>query len=266
MKEKQLSGSIKYLIIYSIISSILLLFLLFNDFSSNLNNFDEGSTQVSIDSLKVRFIAAERVDVVEADGKLGISLSNSDLSPLPRFDGKELQGANDRSSPNIIFFDGKGDEVGGINFFNDEQNENAIRHLAFDGFKQDEVVTLSHFVKNGKTNTGLYIYDRPHINIMEALDEMGILATDDSKTLSEKVKDFKKEQPERYNEIWDSQRRIAVQTNDSKQSEIVLADGNGKSRLRLSVSKSGTASIEFLDENGAVIHRIDPNNNQMPKP
>tara|TARA_R110002124_G_scaffold251205_4_gene416420 strand:+ start:3746 stop:4543 length:798 start_codon:yes stop_codon:yes gene_type:complete len=265
MTEKQSIKSIKYLTVYSVISSILLLFLLFKDFSFKQNIFNSETTQVTIDSLKVRFISAERVDIVESDGKLGISLSNSDFSPLPRFDGKILSGANDRKSPNIVFFDGKGDEVGGINFFNDAENENAIRHLAFDGFKQDEVVTLSHFVKNGKSNTGLYIYDRPDINIIKALDEMGILPADNSKALNAKVKDFKNKYPERYKEIWDSQRRVAVQTNDAEQSEIVLADGNGNSRLRLSVSKSGTASIEFLDKNGLVINSINSNKTQLPK-
>ena len=82
------------------------------------------------------------------DGKLGISLSNSKHTPLPSWDSKELHGASNRSSPNIIFFDGKGDEVGGINFSNNHENGDAVRHLAFDGYKQDEVITFSHFIQN----------------------------------------------------------------------------------------------------------------------
>ena len=262
MKERKLSKRINYLIIYSIISSVLILFLVFNYLTSSGKGFSESPALISVDSLKVRFIAAERVDVVEEGGKLGISLSNSTSSPLPRFDGKILHGASNRESPNIIFFDGKGDEVGGIAFYNDENNSGAMRHLAFDGFKQDEVITFSHFVRNGKTNTGLYIYDRPEINIIEALDEMGIMAEDDSKTLNEKIKIYKKEHPERYKEIWGSQRRIAVQTNDSDQSEIILEDGNGHPRLRLGVSKNGEASIEFFDENGAVTKKINQDSNR----
>lgn len=260
MKEQKLAKRINYLIIYSIVSSIFILLLVFNYLITDVKGFEKDLALVTIDSLKVGFIAAERVDVVEGDGKLGISLSNSRNSPLPRFDGEILHGATNRESPNIIFFDGKGDEVGGIAFFNEENDDHqkAMRHLAFDGYKQDEVITFSHFVKNGKTNTGLYIYDRPDINIVKALNEMGILPEDDSKTLSGKIKSFEKENPERYKQIWGTHRRIAVQTNESEQSEIILEDGDGHPRLRLAVSKSGDASIEFFDEKGAITKKINP--------
>ena len=258
MEEKKIFRSIRYLSIYAIISSILILILLVIHILSPGNGY-QNKTLVSIDSLKANFIAATRIHVVEANGKLGISLSNSDNSPLPRFDGKILYGANNRESPNIVFFDGNGDEVGGINFSNkNADGPNAVRHLAFDGFKQDEVITLSHFVRNGKTNTGLYIYDRPQMNIMQAFEEMGILPSDDTQTLNEKIKSFKKNNPERHKAIWGSERRVAVQTNDSGQSEVVLQDGNGRPRLRLTVSKDGEALIEFLNDKGHVLHKIGP--------
>lgn len=213
------------------------------------------------DSLHVSYLTAERIDIIEPDGQLAIALSNSKNSAKLRFDGQIIEGASNRNIPNIIFFDGKGDEVGGLGFanFSDEDSPiTAIRHLAFDGYRQDEVITMSHFVQNGKSRKGIYIYDRPETPIMGALEESGILPKDPPELLGEKLRQFREEDPVRHLELWGNPQRVAVQTNEDNEAELILGDALGNVRLRFVVKPSGEAFVEFLDEEGVPVKRIEP--------
>lgn len=263
MNTQQLQKRIQILTAYAIISSVLIAALFFSAFIAEPTaRPDEGHSAINkADSLHVKYISAERVDIVEPDGNLSIALSNSKTSAKVRFDGKILHGASNRDTPNIIFFDGKGDEVGGLafaNFDNEDSPFQAIRHLAFDGFKQDEVITLSHFVQDGKSRKGVYIYDRPDIPIMDALEESGVHPEDTPEILGEKLNKFREENPERHKELWGNPRRVAIQTNEENQSELLLGDADGNVRLRLVVEADGKSFIEFLDEEENVVKRIEP--------
>ncbi len=263
MNDQQIQKKIQVLTAYAIVSSIAIAMLFFFTFIAgpNVNSKENLSGFNSVDSLHVKYISAERIDILEADMQLAISLSNSQRTPMVQFDGQKLEGASNRNIPNIVFFDGKGDEVGGLAFANPDPAGSpfqAIRHLAFDGYKQDEVITLSHFVQNGKSRKGMYIYDRPDISILDAMDKTGIQPEDDSETFNKKLADFKKNQPERFDELWKNPQRVALQTNENNQSEMLLSDSQGQVRLRLSVSSDGNATIEFLNEEGLVIQRIGP--------
>ena len=257
--EKQL----RFLSIYSFVSSIIILGLLISVIWLMVEEPAIGPEYHSqnYDSLHIPYLTAERVDIVEPDGQLAIALSNSKTSAKLRFDGQIIEGASNRDIPNIIFFDGKGDEVGGLGFANFREGDapiTAMRHLAFDGFRQDEVIALSHFVQNGKSRKGMYIYDRPDIPIMAALQESGIHPEDTPDVLGEKLNEFREENPDRHRELWGNPQRVAVQTNDNNESEILLGDAEGNIRLRFVVKPDGEAFIEFMDGDGNVIKRVEP--------
>lgn len=263
MDNVKIEKRLKLLTIYAIVSSVLIIVLIivsiypfnYSD-DSNRANFSLNS-----DSLHIPHLTVERVDIIEPDGKLAIALSNSKTSAKVRFDGQIIHGASNRDTPNILFFDGKGDEVGGLAFANFKEDDSpfqAIRHLAFDGYRQDEVITLSHFVQNGKSRKGVYIYDRPDITIMDAFEETGINPEDTPEILGQKLDQFKEENPERHNELWGNPRRVAVQTNEDNEAELLLSDAEGNIRLRFVVKPNGDAVIEFLDEEGNAVRRLEP--------
>jgi hypothetical protein len=259
MEQQKLIKRLNFLTVHAILSTIIVLLLSYFQFSGT-NSGPTYNANYPLDSLTIRQLRAERIDIVEPTGNLAISLSNSRTTPLPRWDGVKLRGASNRESPNIIFFDGKGDEIGGINFSNNSENGDAIRHLAFDGFKQDEVITLSHFIQNGKSRKGIYIYDRPNVEILDALEEMGISANDNESMLRKKIAQFKNEYPNRFDEIWYDRKRVALQTNENKDAEMILSDTNGQVRLRLLVTERENAIIEFFDQNGDLVKQIKADN------
>jgi len=251
---------LRILTIYTICSSAIMLFMFISAFSPGTATNWSANPFLG-DTLHVRYLTAERVDIIEPDGNLAIALSNSVSSAKLQFDGQFIHGASNRDIPNIIFFDGKGDEVGGLafaNFHEEGSPMQAIRHLAFDGFRQDEVITLSHFVQNGKSRKGVFIYDRPDLPMMDALRESGIEPEDNPDLLNHKLETFQKENPERYQELWANPRRVAVQTNEDDDAELLLADAKGNIRLRFVVTPDGDAYIEFLDEDGNSVKLLKP--------
>lgn len=202
----------------------------------------------------------ERLDIIENDGNLAISLSNSENMPIPTIDGKKLEIAGQRTTPGIIFFDGKGDEVGGMLFQNlvSEDGYIATRHLSFDAYKQDQTLVLRHMEENGQNTTGLRIQDRPKISFLDALAEGGVEPDDDPVVAREKWIAFNNENPGRFEEIWSAPIRMFAGKTMEGNSELNLHDGNGNVRLQLQVSAEGEASIKFLDIEGNIVTSLTP--------
>lgn len=255
METTKQEKRIKVLTAYALFSSVLLLGIIAYLILRDENTHSSQKILTEEDSLRIKFLSVERLDIVEPDGKLAISLSNSTTSPNPTFDDVEIEGVSNRDIPNIIFFDGEGDEVGGMAFSNnlDSDWQQGIRHLAFDGFNQDEVITFSHFIKNDSVSrTGLYISERPSIHIFDAFNEIGLLPNDNEATLRKKVNQFKKDNPQRFEEIWQLKPRISVHKDEKGDAEINLQDGERKVRIKIFVKDNGESGIHFFDENGKV--------------
>jgi hypothetical protein len=131
--------------------------------------------------------------------------------------------------------------------------QKGIRHLAFDGFNQDEVITFSHFIKNDSiSRTGFYINQRPAIHILNAFNELGLSPNDNEATLRKKVTEFKKDNPQRFEEIWQLKPRVSVHKDERGDAEINLHDGEGRVRIKIFVKDNGASGIHFFDESGRV--------------
>ncbi len=262
MDTSNIERRLRFLSMYAVCSSVVILFMIISAFRLVVGiSAYKDATPLRSDTLHIRHLTAERVDIIEPDGNLAIALSNSVTSAKPQFDGQILHGASNRDIPNIIFFDGKGDEVGGLAFANFQEDDSpfqAIRHLAFDGYRQDEVITLSHFLQNGKSRKGVYIYDRPDVTIIDAFKEAGIDPEDTPDILGKKLDLYKTQNPDRYQELWGNPRRVALQTNEYKDAQLLLADSEGNTRLRFVVKSGGEAFIEFLDKDENVVKRLLP--------
>ncbi len=191
-------------------------------------------------------LSVERLNVVEPDGQLVLAIANTARLPDPLIAGKTVD--TPRTGPGIIFFDGKGWEVGGLTYGTREV-ENGYRasgHFAFDQFRNDQVVYLSYQDTGTRKTAGLYVVDRarsPRIDEILAMREQAAKATaDEKKALEEKVRGT-------------SAQRIFV-GSDEDTAMVRLRDRAGRDRIRMSVDAKGVAQLEFLDESGKVIDRL----------
>ncbi len=203
-----------------------------------------------------RVLSVERLDIVEPDGELAMVLSSSAHAPLPVIDGHSIASAEERDSPALIFYDGKGDEVGGILMSNEEfeGGYRAGRHLSFDQFGQDQTLVLHHYEQDGIASTGLRIDSRPFdLSLPEALAEMGLEPTSTREEFMEVIDQLDQHEQAR---LFGSGTRAFFGSDFSENAVISLGDGQGRTRLRMAVTEDGDASLEFLDEDGQVSYRF----------
>ena len=191
-------------------------------------------------------LTVERLNVVEPDGQLVMVIANRDRLPDPLIAGKTVETA--RTGPGMIFFDGKGWEVGGLiyNTRETEKGYGASGHFSFDQFRNDQVVYLSYQDSGTRKTAGLYVVDRarsPRIDdILAMRDQAQKASPEDKKALEEKMRGT-------------SAQRIFV-GSEEENAMVRLRDRAGRDRIRMSVSPQGVAQLEFLDEAGKVVERL----------
>jgi len=164
-----------------------------------------------------KVVTAERIDIVDPSGVARLVIANTERMPLPRLDGKEYPRAV--SPAGIIFYDREGNEVGGLAITDVDAGK--VSALAFDYPNYDALGLVTRVSPDGDALAALQINSRPPA-------ELDVIAA--SKVV---------------------QRRIAIQ-NHNEDAEILLADPQGRDRIRLRVDQAGEARIEVLDASGKV--------------
>ena len=212
---------------------------------------------------KTRFteIDVERINVVEKDGKLRLTISNAARLPDPILGGKSypLRGGTGAGSGGMIFFNDEGNENGGLAFAG-HKTANGYRangHMTFDQFDQDETVSFSYTDVDGRARGGLTIADRSSIPIKAFADSaMTFQSLPDG---PEKTRRLQQLRDSPIGEAGKSMLRVFVGKTQDRSSVLMLADPSGKPRLRLTVDSAGTPAMDFLDETGRTIRRYPAN-------
>lgn len=242
--EAQIRRELRMLKGYAIVATLLLGTL-------SLSAFRQASQKQRFTEIDV-----ERINVVEADGKLRMVIANRDRSIGPIYKGKPF-GYPGGSRPGIIFFNDEGTENGGLTFSGRQEADGSYRAssgFSFDQFNQDQVVYLQYNDNNGRRNMGLTIADRADVDIFD------LVAERDSIVKAHPEGAARNEALQR----WSAPRngtplfapRVYVGRDPNKAAMVNLSDRSGKPRIRLMVDSLGTPSLEFLDENGRVISRL----------
>jgi catechol 2,3-dioxygenase-like lactoylglutathione lyase family enzyme len=186
----------------------------------------------------------ERLNVVEPDGQLVLSMANTARLPDPLVAGRTLE--TSRTGPGLIFFDGKGWEVGGLTYGSRGSNA-AGAHFSFDQFHNDQVVYLN-YEDNGSTmkRAGLYVVDRARTPTLEDIVRIrGELATAPAAA-----------RPALEAQLSGASAQRIFVGSDNETAMVRLRDRAGRDRIRLMVDAQGVARMEFLDAAGAVVESL----------
>ena len=173
---------------------------------------------------------AERINIVEPDGKPRLILYNSSHTPGAILYGKDHPHPNRSPHAGMLYFNDEGTENGG--------------HLTFDQFDQDQVVSLVG---------GLRVWDQPYLPMAQLLERVSTARA-------------KPEGPERTRAMEEMstwaraqgifRQRLRAQTTRDKSAVIELADTLQRPRLRMVVDSLGSARLEFLSDSGKVLRAI----------
>jgi hypothetical protein len=206
---------------------------------------------------KVRFteIDVERINIVEPDGKLRLVISNRPRSIGPIYKGKPF-GRPGGDRPGLIFFNDEGTENGGLTFTGRHREDgtyNSSVGMSFDQFNQDETLTLRYSDENGRKATGITIAERAPVDIYDLIQERdSINKLPDGPTKTAALENWQAPR----NGVPLRAGRVYLGRDPARSAVLNLSDPQGRPRLRLKVDSLGQASVEFLDDKGAVTARI----------
>jgi hypothetical protein len=204
-----------------------------------------GQAEVERQVTKFDEIDVQRINVREPDGTLRMTISSMSRAPGLIFRGKE-HAYPSRQAAGILFFNDEGTENGGLLFGGAKKGQYASSggHLSFDQYEQDEVISLDQTEEHGRRRASLTFFDRPATPIpLELIDKVNTpegLAEFENATATGGF----------------GYPRLFIGKTEERDSAVILRDAKGLARLRLTVTSSGTASIEFMDAAGKIVKRI----------
>jgi hypothetical protein len=242
----KIQKQIRYLTIYAIVSSILLITAF-----SLIFYMDRKTENLSVEEL-----TAKRINIVEPNGLPRLVLSNVEKSPANLNHGKPF-GIPGGNRGGLIFYDDEATECGGLVFSGRKDSSGkyfASGHFSFDQYNQNQVLYLQYLDDNGDRKTGLYVDDwhncPPYPEFRRTYKETEKLPN--SPERDAKLKHLL--------EPADSDpafaHRVFIGKDADKSALINLADKKGKTRIQLIVDSTGEAKINFLDPTGKVVYSL----------
>jgi len=239
MNQQKIEKEMRFLKIYAGVITILCGVFLLSAFAVSKNKkFDE--------------IDVERINIVEKDGKLKMVISNKERQHPGTMDGKVYNERKGQRPAGMIFFSEKGDEIGGL-IFDGDTGKGQGGSLTFDKFRGDQTIQFIHNEdKDGNYFAGLRVNDQnmPLPDFLAKLDSINKLPTAEERQKASR--EFRESDAATVS-------RLVIGKSRDKTSLIMLNDGKGKPRMKISVAVDGTPKLEFLDETGKVTYSLPEN-------
>jgi hypothetical protein len=153
----------------------------------------------------------------------------------------------------MIFFNERGDEVGGLTYNGDvtEDGYRAGGGITFDQFRQDQVVSLRYSDNGQSRSAGVDVWDRSTEVAIEDLLPLLMARREATGAQRDSIEAVLQELAGQglaaHRVFLGSQDRTAL---------LLLRDREGRPRLRMMVDSLDAPRLEFLDASGVVFHSI----------
>ncbi len=235
----RLMREVRILKLYAVVSMLAIAVLVIGAFAAPPTRFEEIST--------------ERLRILNDDGGHALVIAGKGGLPGPTFEGREypqeLSGGRVTAS-GMIFFNERGDEVGGLTYNGQLQGEGyrAGGGLTFDQFRQDQVVSIQYQDDGTNRSAGVRVWDRSTEiglgRILELVDARS-RATGAARDSIEAIIQGLAGQGLAASRIFlGSANRTA---------SLVMRDVQSRPRIHMYVDSADVARLEFLDADGAVV-------------
>ncbi len=193
-------------------------------------------------------LSVERLNIVEKNGQLRAVLANSDRMPNPVVNGVAFK---TERPPGMIFYNGLGDECGGLVFgaVAGGGKYGAYGGFTFDQYRQSQAVGLIYNDHTGSREVGLRVWDRPETPMGDLIQRR--------ETIEKMAEGAEKEAAR--NGIRDAEfspTRIFVGKSKDREAKVTLYDAKGNARINMVVDAAGAPHLDFLDANGRVTYSL----------
>lgn len=159
----------------------------------------------------------------------------------------------------MLFMNDEGTENGGMLFGGNRDAEGQLHsfgHLSFDGYEQDQTMSLDANQDGAERATSYQIND----NIGDTLFTPDITSTftalhsmPEGPEKQKAIADFKAKHP------YSLRQRAALGREPDKSAVLRLRDPDGHTRILLRVAADGTPCMQFLDASGKITHQWPEN-------
>jgi len=197
-------------------------------------------------------ITARRINIVEPDGTVRLTISNRADFPGAWNRGKEYPRPDRREAAGMLFMSEEGTELGGLIWGAGQLPDGSIQnhaHLSFDEYEQNQIFAIDAGQEGNDKFSRISIVDQGDFPIEEkrrANDEIEKLPAAQRDTAWEKFFATHRH---------DVQRMVLGRSPDGSVG-IKLLDNQGNVRITLTVQKDGAPALAFLVQSGKVVREI----------
>src|SRR5580692_7382501 len=194
-------------------------------------------------------ITARRINIVEPDGTVRLTISNRADFPGAWVHKKEFPRPDRREAAGMLFMSEEGSEQGGLIWGASQLPDRTIEnhgHLSFDQYEENQIFALDAGQEGKDKFSRITILDQGDFPIEEkrkAADRINALPAD--------------KRDAAWSEFFASHRhdvkRMVLGRDSDGSVGLNLRDGNGKIRVLLAVQPDGKPVLQFLDDKGNVI-------------
>jgi len=194
-------------------------------------------------------ITARRLNIVEPDGTVRLTISNRADFPGGWIHKKELPRPDRRDAAGMLFMSEEGTEQGGLIWGASQLPDGTIEnhgHLSLDQYEENQIFALDAGQEGKDRFSRITISDQGDYPVEEkrkAEERIGRLASD--------------KQDEAWGEFFSTHRhdvkRMELGRVPDGSVGLSLRDGNGKVRILLEVQADEKSVLQFLDAGGKVV-------------
>jgi hypothetical protein len=194
-------------------------------------------------------ITARRINIVEPDGTVRLTISNRADFPGGWIHKKESPRPDRREAAGMLFMNEEGTEQGGLIWGAGQLPDGTIEnhgHLSLDQYEENQIFALDAGQEGKDKFSRITIADQGDYPVEEkrnAEDRIGKLPED--------------KQDDAWTEFFATHRhdvrRLVLGRAPDGSVGLSLRDGSGKVRISLNVQSDGKSVLQFLDDSGKVL-------------
>ena len=198
---------------------------------------------------KFGIITARRINIVEPDGTVRLTISNRADFPGGWIHKKESPRTDRRDAAGMLFMSEEGTEQGGLIWGASQLPDGTIEnhgHLSLDQYEENQIFALDAGQEGKDKFSRITIADQGDYPVEEkrkAEDQIGKLSADKQDAAWEAFFAAHRH---------DVKRLVLGRAPDGSVG-LNLRDGNGQVRIVLEVQSDGKGVLQFLDESGKVV-------------
>ena len=200
-------------------------------------------------------ITARRLNIVEPNGTVRLTISNRADFPGGWVRGKEYPRPDRRNAAGMLFMSEEGTEQGGLIWGADQEPDGSIQnhsHLSFDQYEQNQIFALDAGREGEEKFSRITISDQGNYPITEEREAFARINGLPAEQQEAAWHNFFSTHPHDI-------KRLQIGRAEDGSVGLTLRDAVGNPRVLLSVGPDGTPILQFLDSNGKVTNQVTAN-------